>query len=319
MNRRTMILLTLIFCAALPVQAQEQGSQRKVSLRLQRVPLRQALQLLFENAGVSFAIDPEVHDTPVTLNVKDVDFTQALRTLVRLGSSAEQAVTYEQVGGAYHVQARKPELPSQAPEGEAWEKIPVQFLRAQDVLAQLGTTSLPLGISGVLAMPVDNSLLVRGKVDSISDLKNIMRLIDVPSKTLALGVGVRGPGPDGRPVELQSQARTIRGQNVTIDDQARVSGHPARLKVQLRPVLQGDGAIVVESDWDVSLPLAGGARGPFQFVKRLTTSTLVLPGQDVTVGQVDLAGWGGKGVLRLWIRANLLPDRPPAAFPRAGK
>jgi hypothetical protein len=290
-----------------------------VSLHLQQVPLRQALQLLFENVGVSFAIDPEVQDTPVTLNVKDVRFNEALRTLVRLGSSPDRPVTYEQTGGAYRVSVRKPEAPPRLPEGDIWEKIWLQFLRAEEVVAHLGTSVLPSGINGILAMPADNSLLVRGKVDGISDLKSLIRLIDVPSKTLALGAGVRGPGPNGRPVELQSQARTIPGHDVTLDDQARVGGQTARLKVRLRPLLQGDGGLVVESDWDVSLPLAGGARGPVQFVKRLATSTVVLPGQDVVVGQVDLSGWGGKGVLRLWVRGELLPDRPPASLPRAAK
>jgi hypothetical protein len=95
----------------------------------------------------------------------------------------------------------------------------------------------------------------------------------------------------------------------------------ARLKVRLKPLLQGDGGILLDSDWDISVPLAGGARGPVQFVKRLTTSTRVPPGQNapVVVGQVDLSGWGGKGVLRLWARASILPDRPPASLPRAAK
>jgi hypothetical protein len=321
MSRWTMILLTLIFCAALPAKAQKPTSQRTVSLHLQQVPLRQALQLLFENGGVSFAIDPDVRDTLITLNVKEVPFNEALRTLVRLGSSSGQAVTYEVVGGAYHVQVGKPE-PAEAPAaGDVWEKIQIQFLRAEELLAQLEPGARPAGVRSLTLLPADNSLLARGDADAIADLKNIIRFTDEPTKTLALSVGVRGPGPNGRPVELESQAHTIRDHNVTINDQIRVGTQIGRLSVRLKPLLQGDGGILLDSDWDVSVPLAGGAQGPVQFVKRLTTTTRVPPGQSapVVVGQVDLSGWGGKGVLRLWVRANVLPDRPPAALSRAAK
>jgi type II secretory pathway component GspD/PulD (secretin) len=39
---------------------------------------------------------------------------------------------------------------------------------------------VPPGISGVLAYPLDNSLIVRGDPDAIADLKNVIRLLDIP-------------------------------------------------------------------------------------------------------------------------------------------
>ena len=52
------------------------------------------------------------------------------------------------------------------------------------------------------------------------------------------------------------------------------------------------------------VPIAGGAKGPIRLVKRLSTTTQMRPGEQVPVAEVDLSGWGGKGVLRLWIRGQ---------------
>ena len=66
----------------------------------------------------------------------------------------------------------------------------------------------------------------------------------------------------------------------------------------------GDGQLQVASDWDVSVPVAGGPRGPIRLVKKLSTTTLLRPGEQLSVAEVDLSGWGGKGVLRLWLRGG---------------
>jgi general secretion pathway protein D len=47
---------------------------------------------------------------------------------------------------------------------------------------------LPQGITGVLAYPLDNSLLVRGDADAIADLKQIIRLLDIPPKQIQIKV-----------------------------------------------------------------------------------------------------------------------------------
>lgn len=51
-----------------------------------------------------------------------------------------------------------------------------------------GTGLLPQGISGVLAYPLDNSLLVRGDADAITDLKQVIRLLDIPPKQIQIKV-----------------------------------------------------------------------------------------------------------------------------------
>jgi hypothetical protein len=103
---------------------------------------------------------------------------------------------------------------------------------------------------------------------------------------------------------VRSTARTLVGDEVTIDEESVISGQPAHMKVTLRTQLLGTGELQVTSNWDVSVPVAGGAKGPVRLVKRLSTTTQIPAGQQVSVAEVDLAGWGGKGVLRLWIRGQ---------------
>jgi hypothetical protein len=43
-------------------------------------------------------------------------------------------------------------------------------------------------------------------------------------------------------------------------------------------------------------------------VKRLVTTIQMPAGQQTTVGDVDLATWGGKGTVRLWIKVTPLDE-----------
>jgi hypothetical protein len=163
---------------------------------------------------------------------------------------------------------------------------------------------LPQGITGLTPLPRENVLLVRGEIDAISEFKRVLRLVDTPPKLLELTVGVSGPGPNGKPFSLRSSGRVVYGEALEIDERAQIGGHPAQVAVTLRPLLQGDGVIQVAGDWRISLPVAGGPKGPVLLVKRLKASTLLKPGRIGTVGEVDLSAWGGTGVLRIWVRGE---------------
>jgi hypothetical protein len=123
---------------------------------------------------------------------------------------------------------------------------------------------------------------------------------------LSVRIGVTGPGTGARPFQLGSMTRTLNGKEVVIDEQTTSGGELARLRVQIRPVLQGDGGVLAESDWDLSIPVGGGPKGPIRLVKRLTTTARLQSGRSITVGEVDLAPFGGTGTVRLWLRADLI-------------
>src|SRR5947209_11190855 len=80
-----------------------------VTLSLRDVPLRTALQTLFEGSGLQHAVEPAVPNYPITLDVRDVPFSTALRTLLRLAPG----VTYRKEGDIYIVGMRPAQVETQ--------------------------------------------------------------------------------------------------------------------------------------------------------------------------------------------------------------
>jgi hypothetical protein len=292
-----------------------------VSLDLKETPLRQALATLFESTGFQYAIAFEVPDVPITLKVHEMPFEAALRAILRLGGTStliqgagvvRQDPTYTRTGELYQIDLRR-DSPSPEPVGEPGrgrgaevqsQRISLNYLRSNEAAEYLSKLQPLPGIVSIQPLVRGNALIVRGEPDGIQELNRLVDLADVPSKPLSLTVGVSGPGLNGAPLAIRSAARTLVGDDLTIDEQAVLSGQPAHLKVTLRTQLFGDGDLLIASDWDLSVPVAGGPKGPIRLVKRLSTKTQLRPGQQASVGEVDLSGWGGKGTLRLWIRGD---------------
>jgi hypothetical protein len=182
-------------------------------------------------------------------------------------------------------------------------KVALSFLRPSEAVSYLSQQPL-VGIGSILPMARDNTLIVRGDPDAIQELKRVVQLADVPSRPLSVSAGISGPGVNGAPLAVRSTARALVGDEVKIDEEAMLGGQPAHMKVTISTQPLGDGSLKIASEWDVSVPIAGGSRGPIRLVKRLNTTTLARPGEQVSVAEVNLTGWGGKGTLRLWIRGD---------------
>src|SRR5436853_7075720 len=78
----------------------------KVALSLRDVALRDALRTLFEGSGMQHAVEPAVPNYPITLDIRDVPFNTALRTLLRLAPQ----VTYRKEGEIYIIGMRPPQV-----------------------------------------------------------------------------------------------------------------------------------------------------------------------------------------------------------------
>ena len=138
-----------------PAQAQEAGAggEKKVTLNLRDIPLRSAIDLLFQGSGLQYAVEQQVPNVPVTLNVKDLSVDAALRLLIRL--SGVQNLTFAKTGMVYEVKIRQPPMSTGAileefpPEESAeiedtqWEKIPVQFNNVAVFALAFGGAMLP--------------------------------------------------------------------------------------------------------------------------------------------------------------------------------
>src|SRR5689334_14347561 len=88
--------------ATAPATARDQAP---VTISLRDVPLRTALETLFNGTGLQHAVEPAVPNYPITLDVRDVPFGTALRTLLRLAPN----VTYRKEGDIYIIGMRQPQ------------------------------------------------------------------------------------------------------------------------------------------------------------------------------------------------------------------
>jgi hypothetical protein len=75
----------------------------RVSLRLAAVPLRAALGQLKSMDAPAIAVDPEVPDLPVTLNVSELPWSTALRAIVRAASGTGRQLDFQRSGAGYRI------------------------------------------------------------------------------------------------------------------------------------------------------------------------------------------------------------------------
>ena len=143
--------------AAAPARAQAPTDpDKKVTLNLKDVPLRNAIDLLFQGSGLQYAVDPNVPSIPVNLNIKDVGLQQALRIIIRQAAVAVPGLTFARDGDVFTVRIRPPNVPSAQPTEEApppdqtataneftWEKIPIQFNNVAVFVLAFGGVMLP--------------------------------------------------------------------------------------------------------------------------------------------------------------------------------
>jgi hypothetical protein len=97
----------LLGVAAGRCQAQEPGG-KTITLSAEQVDIRHCLQLIFDQVGHNYSIDPAVQGT-VTLRVRDVPFETVLRLVL-----SQVRATYRVLGGVYEIVPR--ETPSAPPE-----------------------------------------------------------------------------------------------------------------------------------------------------------------------------------------------------------
>jgi hypothetical protein len=144
------LALLLALCRSTPAGAQAPSStEARVSLSLRDTPLRSALELLFQQAGVQFLIEDGVPNRPLTLNLQGAPFLTALRVITRLAG-----VTSYKESDIWIIGTRRqpmapattgptlPEPPAVSSEPGV-EKIPIQFNHAFVFGYALGGQALP--------------------------------------------------------------------------------------------------------------------------------------------------------------------------------
>lgn len=71
----------------------EDPNGRRVTIRLQGTPVRDAIRLAFQNTGLQYSIDPAVPNVPVELALRDITLGQAMRFIVQAAAPAAPGLT----------------------------------------------------------------------------------------------------------------------------------------------------------------------------------------------------------------------------------
>jgi hypothetical protein len=160
-RRRIAVSLSaaLLLAAPLAVRAQApaaaSAADPRVTLDLREIPLRDAIALLFKNTGFQYAVDPNVPNIPITLNIRDIALPSALRLIVRQAATQAQGLTTAKEGDVYLIRIRT--APAAAPPAEVdappdvaagdqeltWEKVTIQFNNVAVFALAFGGTMLP--------------------------------------------------------------------------------------------------------------------------------------------------------------------------------
>jgi type II secretory pathway component GspD/PulD (secretin) len=100
-------LLATTMLAGIPMTAFAQSDgDKKVSLELEQVDVREALRALFKSTGFSYSIAPEVQGL-VTVNLHEVAFPTALQNILK-----QVSATYRVEAGVYQVVNREDPIKS---------------------------------------------------------------------------------------------------------------------------------------------------------------------------------------------------------------
>src|SRR5262249_6817158 len=109
------------------------GAETKINLDLRDVPFRTAIDALFWPAGLQFAIQPETANVPITVTLREVEFSTALRTILRLANATYRKETSIYVIGPRVQQQEQTQptaefapaepTPANKAAGETWDKI----------------------------------------------------------------------------------------------------------------------------------------------------------------------------------------------------
>jgi hypothetical protein len=82
--------------------------EKKVTLKLQAVPLREAVGRIFFGSGLQFSVHPNVPEVKVTLEVEGATLEEALQRLVRAAAKEAPGLTLGQAGVVFLIETRGP-------------------------------------------------------------------------------------------------------------------------------------------------------------------------------------------------------------------
>jgi general secretion pathway protein D len=146
------------------------AAREPLGLSFRGTSLRDAYLALGKAAGVNFVFDPQFQDTPISLDLSDVAFEQALSALAATGR------TFHHVTDAQVVTV-VPDTPTKRREYEQ-QVVKTFFLSNADLKETIDLLRIVLGARRVAPLPGSNALTISDTPDKVAAAERILDVLD---------------------------------------------------------------------------------------------------------------------------------------------
>jgi len=146
------------------------GAREPLGLSFRGASLKETYQALGKSAGINFVFDPEFHDQPITIDLTDVGFEQALNTLGSVGKTFYRVLDPKVVMVV-------PDTPNKRREYEQ-QVVKTFFLSNADLKETIDLLRIVLGARRVAPLPGANALTINDTPDKVAAAERIVDIVD---------------------------------------------------------------------------------------------------------------------------------------------
>ena len=155
---------------ALPGLALGPAARAPLGLTFRNASLREAYIALGRAAGVNFVFDPQFQDQPISLDLRDVPFEQALNALASAGRTFYRVVDSQIVSVI-------PDTPTKRREYEQ-QVVKTLFLSNADLKETMDLLRVVLGARRLASVPGSNALTIADTPDKVAAAERIVDVVD---------------------------------------------------------------------------------------------------------------------------------------------
>ena len=146
------------------------GAQEPLGLSFRSASLREVYQALGKAAGVNFVFDPEFREQPISVDLKDVGFEQALNAIASVGHTFHRVLDSRTVMVV-------PDTPNKRRDYEQ-QVVKTFFLSNADLKETIDLLRIVLGARRVAPLPGANALTINDTPDKVSAAERIIDIVD---------------------------------------------------------------------------------------------------------------------------------------------
>jgi general secretion pathway protein D len=155
---------------ALPGLVLGPGAQEPLGLSFRNASLREAYEALGKAVGINFVFDPEFRDQPISIDLRDVPFEQALSALSTVGR------TFHRVVDSRIIQVL-PDTPSKRRDMEQ-QIVKTFFLSNADLKETIDLLRIVLGSRRIAPLAGANALTINDTPDKVAAAERIIDIVD---------------------------------------------------------------------------------------------------------------------------------------------